>query len=367
MSTGVITPRAHWMDALRGMAVLLVILTHTATMPAGLEAEFAAPGLVRFTQVFHALRMPLLMFLSGTFLPRSLEKPLGVYARGKLERVLWPFIVWMTVLALCLGTPEHLLSWGYWRGGAWHLWFLWVLLFCYLVGPLARRVPPALIALGLFLLLLEMAGGPRDHLRMLYWGVYFFLGAAAARHLPRIRSVRPVLALGALALAVLAILDHLGGGLVVSERRPWSVLAALPGILFMLWLGPRLPRLPFLEFCGRRSIVLFVSHLPVLILAVTLLRGLAPEHPGAFYAAMAAATFLVPLALARAYPRVRWLYESPTAGLTGTQLRAAARGLVRPLRARASARATPPPAAPTPAPAAPAARPSPHPRPRRAI
>lgn len=301
------------MDALRGVAVLLVILTHTGTMPRGLDAEFTSPTLLAVTGAFHTLRMPLLVFLSGVLLPRSLSKPLGVYARGKLERILWPFLVWMVILALALGSPESIVSAEYWRGGAWHLWFLWVLLFCYLVGPLARIVPPVLLAVGLFALLLGEAGGPRDLLRPLYWGVYFFLGAAAGRHLHRIRAAPGALALLALVLALLAALAHTTGALVVSERRPWSVFPALSGILFMLWLGPRLPRMRLLEFCGRRSIVLFVTHMPVLIVTVGLFRGLAPEHPLAFYALTAGPTFLIPLALARVYPRVAWLYVSPTA------------------------------------------------------
>ncbi|WP_265331390.1 acyltransferase family protein [Micrococcus luteus] len=302
------------MDAMRGFAVLLVMFTHTYTMPQGLDATFSSVAFANVVQVFQSWRMPMLVFLSGVLLPRSVSKPLGTYYRGKAERILWPFLVWMVVLALATGKPGSLLSVEFWRGGAWHLWFLWVLMLCYLIGPVIRRVPALVVAAVLFVLLLEFVSGPRDWVRPLYWGVYFFLGAASARLLPRIRTAPAALGVIAVILMVLTVTATRTGALVVAERQPWSVFAALPGILVVLWLGPRLPRLPFLEFCGRRSMVLYVAHMPVLILAVAAFRDLAAVRPVDFYVAIASFTFLVPLALALGYRRVRWLFEFPTAG-----------------------------------------------------
>ncbi|WP_324701560.1 acyltransferase family protein [Micrococcus sp. HOU01] len=314
VSHGSTPSRMTWMDAMRGFAVLLVMFAHTYTMPQGLDAAFSSVAFANVAQVFQSWRMPMLVFLSGVLLPRSVSKPLGTYYRGKAERILWPFVVWMVVLALATGRPGSLLSGEFWRGGAWHLWFLWVLMLCYLIGPVIRRVPALVVAVVLFVLLLEFVSGPRDWVRPLYWGVYFFLGAASARLLPRIRTAPAALGVIAVILMVLTVTATRTGALVVAERQPWSVFAALPGILVVLWLGPRLPRLPFLEFCGRRSMVLYVAHMPVLILAVAAFRDLAAVRPVDFYVAIASFTFLVPLALALGYRRVRWLFEFPTAG-----------------------------------------------------
>ncbi|MCV7740921.1 acyltransferase family protein [Micrococcus luteus] len=314
VSHGSTPSRMTWMDAMRGFAVLLVMFTHTYTMPQGLDAAFSSVAFANVAQVFQSWRMPMLVFLSGVLLPRSVSKPLGTYYRGKAERILWPFLVWMVVLALATGRPGSLLSVEFWRGGAWHLWFLWVLMLCYLIGPVIRRVPALVVAVVLFVLLLEFVSGPRHWVRPLYWGVYFFLGAASARLLPRIRTAPAALGVIAVILMVLTVTATRTGALVVAERQPWSVFAALPGILVVLWLGPRLPRLPFLEFCGRRSMVLYVAHMPVLILAVAAFRDLAAVRPVDFYVAIASFTFLVPLALALGYRRVRWLFEFPTAG-----------------------------------------------------
>ncbi|MDK6499355.1 hypothetical protein QP341_26160, partial [Escherichia coli] len=90
-----------------------------------LDATFSSVAFANVVQVFQSWRMPMLVFLSGVLLPRSVSKPLGTYYRGKAERILWPFLVWMVVLALATGRPGSLLSGEFWRGGAWHLWFLW--------------------------------------------------------------------------------------------------------------------------------------------------------------------------------------------------------------------------------------------------
>lgn len=376
------SPRAHWMDATRGFAVLLVVFTHTYTMPQGMDATVSSVVFANVIQVFHSFRMPMLVFLSGVLLPRSVAKPAGTYYRGKAERILWPFLVWMVLLALALGTPQSLLSWEYWRGGAWHLWFLWVLMLCYLVGPLTRRVPAVLVALVLFVLLLEFVSGPRDWVRPLYWGVYFFLGAAAGRLLPRMRRLPLPVGLVLVALTLATLAAHRAGEIVVSERHPWSVLTALPGILLVLWLAPRLPRLRFLEFCGRQSMVLYVTHMPVLILAVGWFRELAALRPIDFYVAVASVTFLVPLALAAVYPRVRWLFEFPTASRgraprprsaagssSGVSSRAssapASSGAGSPARETAAAEPVLPVTAPMPTVPA-RSRPAQRPRPRRA-
>lgn len=305
--------RAHWMDALRGLAVLAVMLTHVGTMPRGMDAPYTSLILTTFVQILHTARMPLLIFLSGVLLSRSVSKPLTQYFRGKAEKILWPFLVWMVLLALSLGTPEQLASWDYWKGGAWHLWFLWVLMACYLVGPVTRWVPPWLVAVALFGLLLAAEGQSRDILRVLHWGVFFFLGASAGRHLHRITRLHWSLAAIAAVWTAAAIAAHMEGTLRVSEKSPWGLPAAWGGILLAVWVGPRLPRLGFLEFCGRRSIVLYVAHMPALILAVSVFRDLAAARPVDFFLAVSAVTFGVPLLLAAAYRRTRWLFESPTA------------------------------------------------------
>ncbi len=305
-------PRAHWMDAVRGLAVLLVVLTHTYTMPQVLDAEFQSKTLAGIVQFFHSFRMPILLFLSGVLLPRSVAKPLAVYYRGKAEKILWPYLVWTVVVALALWRPQSLLKPEYWVGGTWHLWFLWVLLACYLVGPITRWVPAWAVAGTFVALLLILEDTPKDLHRILYWGVFFFLGAAFGRLLSHIKEMHWSLVLLSGAWTAVAVWAHMAGHYSMGTLRPVTLLAGLGGIVFGLWVAQRLPRIPFLEFCGRRSIVLYVAHMPVLMIACRLLEDVASIRPIDFYLWMASATFLVPLLLATVYPAVRWLFEFPS-------------------------------------------------------
>ena len=306
-------PRVYWMDAVRGLAVLLVVLTHSYTMPQVLGAEFQSKTLAGIVQFFHSFRMPILLFLSGVLLERSVAKPLGVYYRGKAERILWPYLVWTALVAFALGRPQSLLKPEFWLGGRWHLWFLWVLIACYLIGPITRWIPSWAVAGTFVALLLVLEGIPKDLHRILYWGVFFFLGAAFGRLLPRIKELHWSLVLLSGAATAVAIWAHMDGRYSMGSGHPVTLLAGLGGIVFGLWLAQRLPRLPFLEFCGRRSIVLYVAHLPVLMVACRLWEDVASIRPIDFYLWMASATFLIPLLLAAAYPYVRWLFEFPTA------------------------------------------------------
>ena len=71
--------RMQWMDLLRGLAVLLVVVLHAASH-GGAEVE----GWTLVNRHLTPFRMPLLMFLSGMLLHRSLAKPLPVYLWGKV-------------------------------------------------------------------------------------------------------------------------------------------------------------------------------------------------------------------------------------------------------------------------------------------
>ena len=86
-------PRMRWMDLLRGVAVLLVVVLHGSDIP-----RANGLGVERWTELnlyLEPFRMPLLMFLSGTLLPRSLTKSAGAYLWGKFASIVWPLMIWL--------------------------------------------------------------------------------------------------------------------------------------------------------------------------------------------------------------------------------------------------------------------------------
>ena len=80
------------MSYLRGMAILMVIAFHSATI---LERHgYLIPSVLQdLNQLFVLYRMPTLVFLSGCLLAGSFGKGVTLYLVGKGRRILWPLLV----------------------------------------------------------------------------------------------------------------------------------------------------------------------------------------------------------------------------------------------------------------------------------
>jgi len=164
------------MDSLRGLAILLVLVLHSATaLPmAGIEPQ---SWLLDLSRVFVLFRMPTLVFLSGLLLSASLNKPVGTYLYGKLQRIGWPLGIWSIIylvvfpLDFTIGQFIDLL-----RGDS-YLWFLSFILLYYLSAILLRHVPAILVSATLLTLAMAAPDGAKYSERLLYLGALFYLGA----------------------------------------------------------------------------------------------------------------------------------------------------------------------------------------------
>lgn len=143
--------RMVWMDQVRGLAIVLVVVFHGRTV----QARFGdvPVGLRELTEFFDPFRMPLLVFLSGMLLTRSLTKSPGAYALGKARGLAWPYVVWSVAFLAVVGdlTADSLLA--VLGSPLSHLWYLSYLLGYYALawGLHALRVPflpVVLVSLG---------------------------------------------------------------------------------------------------------------------------------------------------------------------------------------------------------------------------
>lgn len=141
--------RKGWMDLVRGWAIVLVVCHHSlylTTMFLGSSPE-PLRWLDRFWEPF---RMPILVFLSGMLLSKSLKKPPLPFIAGKARALAWPYWLWSLIfLGMSSGiTPNSLLQ--VLLAPPTYLWYLWYLFAFYLAAlALTRlRLPQVAILVG---------------------------------------------------------------------------------------------------------------------------------------------------------------------------------------------------------------------------
>lgn len=303
--------RWHWMDSYRGLAVLLVAFGHTAGVTTHVDLELNIPGMDEFWAFFRPVRMPLMFFLSGTLLERSLRKGMRTYAEGKIRRVLWPYLVWSIILLVACADPTWWLDPEVWTRGPVHMWFLRTLLVVYLVAPLMLWISPWVLVIASVALTTIVAPAPDDRLigLAIFWPGMVFLGAAMAPHFKRIQNLGwwlPVLAgLAALTICVHSVLDDA----TVSYDYPLSIFTPVLAFLALIWLGPRLPRMKALEFAGRRSIVFYCAHIPAIYLFAHIAKTIPDLTDIQRWGIITAGMFATTVALADTYKRTKILFE----------------------------------------------------------
>jgi len=86
--------RLHWVDYLRGIAIILVVYRHVLL---GIQASGMTlpPVYLDANIMFFSFRMPLFFILSGIFIGGSLaKKSLGQLVAIKFENLLYPYFIW---------------------------------------------------------------------------------------------------------------------------------------------------------------------------------------------------------------------------------------------------------------------------------
>lgn len=329
--------RIHQIDALRGFAVLLVLVQHAHSFTSAFLVELGGTRLddsvlQHIDAVFAPFRMPALLMLSGLFLHHSLRKGLRRYSEGKVRAIVWPLAIWTPITVLATWTAAGMPSFMELATGYRHLWFLVTLTLCYIIGIAATRVPAALITAVILVAALAGQGALGPLHTLAYWSFFFFLGATLSAYADRIRRLGPAFGvpLGLFTLALAALMGAASLGLLPRAAVEWasavpdnppSVLTSIPALVFIVWVAPRLPRIHWLEQTGRRSLVYYLSH-PITMAAVVwvwLLLGL-PWNLTMVWVALAA-SWAVAWVLARHFDRVRWLFEMPAALMPGARSR----------------------------------------------
>lgn len=309
---------------LRGLAVILVALFHIQ-YPVGERIPGTPDALMRLGEAMQPFRMPLLFFLSGLLLPRSLAKLASAYTLGKLRGLVWPFALWTVIVVVCCevlwadddplwlfrDVPAMLMGWQ-------HLWFLSVLIVCYSLAPLTRALPawvlPAPMAIAATFIVAD--GSWVDYCQKILWyGAFFFTGTAVHRYLETWQRLSPVLP------AAMLLFSLVWGYQVAQDEElrttlgVGTFLTSLVGVLAVVWLAPRIPRIRFLEWAGRGSIVVYLANLTAITVAFETIDALGIVAPWAVIGLLCFAGLVVPLAMVPLRHTI--LFRWPDGGRTG--------------------------------------------------
>lgn len=316
--------RVEWMDALRGTAILLLILWHASAIPQIVGFQMPA-WLFVVNEAFLPWRMPTLMFLSGMLLHRSLRKPPSIYVTSKVRLLLWPCLVWTAVyLVLHPAEGESITSPVSWFGAG-YLWYILYLFLYYMGAPVLVRLPwwillPLLWAVG------AVVDHPALH-KFAFFALFFFAGyQLRGLAVWAATCSRGWLALG---LGATAAFTMLSLALAWPERTHYFQFSSMtvPAVLVMLLVSVRLLATWMASFrggtvartltwIGRNSIVFYLTHFPVMTgLALVAAAFGVPVGSWIVPAGVVLAGGVgVVLSLVRHRVPVAWLFEAPRLG-----------------------------------------------------
>jgi uncharacterized membrane protein YcfT len=326
-------PRMVWMDILRGLAIVMVVLFHSDERVRINLGDYSE--LLRVSVDAAApIRMPTLVFLSGMLLAGSLSKGTRRYLDGKLRNIAWPFLVWSVLTGLMhysmqpfTGTPHtltDLLEIPLHPPAG--LWFLQNLLLFYVLALLLRRVPrPTLIVIGLTAAALTSIQSDLFWLtRFAYLFAFFMLGDLMAQDLERwgriVNDTRAVLP-AYVAIAVLIAFASLG---IPTTWVVYLFPLAVGAIVALTHLSQALQRSRLgrpIAYLGRNSMQVYVVHMLAIPLVFRPLRPVLEARPLVLVAVVIAATMtisLVPVWLRAVAPQVQWFFSFPRAVLPGS-------------------------------------------------
>jgi uncharacterized membrane protein YcfT len=291
-------PRVEWMDALRGMAIVLVVLDHSIYYIH--EGGFTDLAVIdKVSDMLNPVRMPAMAFLSGLLLAPSLRKGARTYLWGKVDNVVWPFLVWAVIYKLVwiaavplTGTPHHLsdllaIAWA----PPGHLWYLRDLFAFYVLHLALSRVSlprtPMLFcaaAAAILLAALQETGfnnGQGERFFFLF--AFFTLGGWLSDHPDRFEAIlrNPWARTAASAFAVATVPATLAWG---NMRYEWESTPFTTGAIGLLALTAqglcRTPLSAGLRFLGRNSLMVYVGHwLIVAVSAMLVTRYAADLNP----------------------------------------------------------------------------------------
>lgn len=307
------SPRLTWIDTVKGIAVILVVLYHAVTFAE--QKSWSGNQLGMLTSALLTVRMPLFFAMSGFFFLRRVDRPWSWQLRNRIGPFLWLFLVWTAVWLLAFqwlpverngGTDlrEYVLLFVDPSIGP---WYIYALAIYFVAVKLMRPLPVWLQFLIGAAVSLPVACGlvTLDSwvwTSLLTHFIAFQIGALGNRVLSAVAeraNVWWLLGYGALWGAGTSVLFFLGLGLDNVARIPVTLLGMAMGITAAALVDRHASWLR-LAWVGKNTMPIYLLHVPLLGLIYSLDLGLPST------AAVAVGAPLVATALAVAGALLIW-------------------------------------------------------------
>lgn len=332
--------RVGWVDYAKGICIILVVMMHAVN---GVEHLFDQQGwmhpIIEFAQPF---RIPDFFLIAGLFLSRSIHGPLVDYLDRKVVHFVYFYVLWLTLqfpvveFDVMVSYPGYFLKlWAFsFVQPSNSLWFVHMLAVFYVVTRLLRNVPVWIVLAGAFILqslyqlvLIDTGWTVIDRFASRY--VYFSIGYAFAPQIFRFadRAAKAPL-IGAAGLVLWALINWWSVTQELHYEVVTSFILGIAGATAVCVVSALLTRFRaagFLRYCGRHSIVIYLTFVfPIVLMERVVLPAMgAPFGDVGLACALTLALAVgLPLAfhaLIRGTP-LKLLYERPTwAGLSGSR------------------------------------------------
>lgn len=308
--------RLGWIDAAKGIGILLVVYGHAVDgLYAARMIDAASPLMTSFYAVY-TFHMPLFFFLSGLLVERRVLRDRAGFVTRLLPSIVWPYVLWsivqITIIHLAgayVNNPLNGISAHTYLGIFWNppsqFWFLYALLAFHLASAaMIRKALPAIHMVLLAAMLFQLPDLFGIHQRILemlaHFFLYYALGVYFGQHITRLNEdfSRPVVAIAAALVFVVSVAA--GFGRDVGYWAAPLLPAAVAGTVLILFLAVRLrgTATAALQYIGQRAMAIYVLH--VLFVAgtrIVVIRLTGIENPAALAVLLTCIGVAAPLAI----------------------------------------------------------------------
>ena len=290
-----------WFDYAKGICIILVVMMHSVL---GVEKLYGAEGFMHYIVAFaKPFRMPDFFFLSALFLPMAMPRTWRHYLDKKVVHFAYFYVIWLAILMVFKAAGKGQLSfetlWPQLQDAIINpyptLWFIDILPLFFVVTKLLNRVPGWLLFLSAALLQISVIHtGWRaiDEFAVHYY-VFFIAGYLLSPHVFELaKKARENVPITMMTIGLWAIIN----GILAFTKSPfpgWDTLASLPVISIVLGLAGAVAvtmsaallsmfdTARFIRFCGRNSIMLYLSFtIPMAVTRLVIHKLHLVEDPG---------------------------------------------------------------------------------------